>query len=309
MNRRLAWMPRFHARMPWDRMLVQSMLHVTQTVMTTGHGGVEIENRDVECRGERVRLRILRPDGPCRGVYLDYHGGGWAVGNARMDDPVNARIASDCGLSVVSVDYGLAPQLSVPEIISQCTAAADWVLDHAEAEFGAGGIVIGGESAGAHLAACVLLRLRETRGDFARVRGAVLFYGAFDLAGTQSARSADRDTLVLHGPTLRAGLEKLTPGLTDEERRDPGLSPLYADLRGLPPALVIVGTLDPLFDDSETLAERWRAASGNAELLVVPEAPHAFNRLGTSMGHRTNAYARRWAAERLAAASPASAVA
>ncbi|ESR26255.1 alpha/beta hydrolase [Lutibaculum baratangense] len=307
-NRRLEWMPRFRAPMPWDRLLVQTMIAATQHVMPRHDRTVTISTRAIDHRGVRVRLRVLKPQGRSHGVYVDYHGGGWSVGNARMDDPVNLRIAQRCGMTVVSVDYGLMPRVSLQRIIAECTAAADWVFSHGEREFGARDVFMGGESAGAHLAACAALGLKGSRADFDRLKGIVLFYGAFDLTATPSARRAGPDSLVLHGPSLREGLQKLTPGLTDAERRSPELSPLYADLTGMPPAIILVGTLDPLLDDSRMLAERWREQGGEAELVVAPEAPHAFNRLMTRMARRTNAHVRRWLQERLAArAEPAAA--
>jgi acetyl esterase/lipase len=128
-----------------------------------------------------------------------------------------------------------------------------------------------------------------------------MFYGCYDLGGSPSLCAAGADTLVLHGPTLASCLAKLMPNLTPEERRDPALSPLYADLAGLPPALFLVGEKDPLLDDTEMLARRWGEASGNAEAIVAEEAPHAFNRLPTQMAKKTNAYVRGWIFARLAA--------
>jgi acetyl esterase/lipase len=187
-------------------------------------------------------------------------------------------------------------------MIEQCAAAADWLFEHAQAEFGADDIFVGGESAGAHLAACTLLRLRDGRSDFHRLKGVVLFYGPYDLSCTPSVRSAPRDTLVLHGPAMTSGIAGLLPGRTEEERRHPVFSPLYADLSGLPPALLLCGTLDPLIDDSRLMAERWREANGNAHLFIAPEAPHAFNRLVTGMASRTNEFVRDWINGRLASA-------
>ena len=75
---------------------------------------------------------------------------------------VNARIAAS-GLAVVSVDYTTLPDIDLPGMIDQCAAAADWAFEHAQSEFGVTPMFIGGESAGAHLAACALLRLRDVR--------------------------------------------------------------------------------------------------------------------------------------------------
>ena len=77
------------------------------------------------------------------------------------------------------------------------------------------------------------------------------------------------------------GIARLLPDRDEAGRRAPDVSPLYADLSRLPPALLLVGTIDPLIDDSRLMAERWQATSGNARLIIVPESPHAFNRLPT----------------------------
>ena len=294
MNQRLRWAPRFRAPTPLGRLMIQTMLGA-QTVMPVGVRGVRITTRRITWKGHAVSLRILRPAaGESRAVYVDYHGGGWAIGVAAMDDLVNAAIARECNFTVVSVDYTTLPQIEFEAMIAQCAAAADWILDNAEGEFGAREVFIGGESAGAHLAACTLLRLRDQRRDFDRVRGAVLFYGPYDLSGTPSVRAAPRDTLVLDGPAMMPGIGKLMPGRSEAERRDPAVSPLYANLSRLPPALLLVGTIDPLIDDSRLMAERWKAASGNARLILAPEGPHAFNRLPTTPASITNRWVRRW---------------
>ena len=175
------------------------------------------------------------------------------------------------------------------------------MFENADAEFGAHDLFIGGESAGAHLAACAMLRLRDIRRDFARLRGAVLFYGPYDLSATPSVRAAGPDTLVLDGPAMVPGIARLLPDRDEEGRRKPDVSPLYADLARLPPALFLVGTIDPLVDDSRLMAERWQAKNGNARLILVPESPHAFNRLPTRAASRTNAWVRAWLDRRLAA--------
>lgn len=300
MNRSLRWAPRFRAPSRLGKMMVQSMLGLQAFAPLPVHG-VSVMTRRITWKSHTVPLRILRPQGQPRGVYIDYHGGGWAIGTAAMDDQVNARIAADNNLAVVSVDYTLLPDIGLEDMIAQCHAAADWVFENAEAEFGASHLFIGGESAGAHLAACAALRLRDARADFARLRGAVLFYGPYDLACTPSVRAAPRDTLVLDGPAMTTGLAKLLPTRDEAARRAPDVSPLYADLARLPPALFFCGTIDPLIDDSRLMQERWQAQSGNARLLVIPEAPHAFNRFPTRIAARTNAFVRAWLAQRLEA--------
>lgn len=306
LNRALRFSPRFRATGGLAKFLIQTSIRLGQTVSPHGVAGVVTQDRRVTWRGQTFGLRILTVPGvPARGVFLDYHGGGWSIGNAAMDDRINARIAKDCGLAVVSVDYGLMPEVKLPAILAQCAAAADWTFTHAEQEFSADAVVIGGDSAGGHLAACTVLALRAGRPDFARLRGAVLFYGVYDLASSPSVRDAARDALVLHGPSMRRGLAQLAPDRDEAGLRDPAISPLYADLAGLPPALLLCGVLDPLIDDTTRMAERWQRANGNAELIIAPEAPHAFNRFPTRIAARANALVREWITARMAdAASP-----
>jgi acetyl esterase/lipase len=77
--------------------------------------------------------------------------------------------------------------------------------------------------------------------------------------------------------------DMFVPGTTDDERRSPEVSPLYADLRDMPPALFTVGTLDPLLDDSLFMAARWQAAANKSTLRVYPESVHGFIRFPTGI--------------------------
>ena len=170
MNGRLRWTPRFRAPSPLGRMMIQSMLGA-QAFVPIGTRGLNVSTRRITHMDHTVTLRILRPrDAAPRAVYIDYHGGGWSIGTASMDDLVNGAMARK-GIAVVSVDYTTLPDITFENQIAQCHAAADWVFDHAEAQFGTRDLFIGGESAGAHLAACATLRLRDTRKDFARLLG------------------------------------------------------------------------------------------------------------------------------------------
>jgi len=301
-NRLLASAPRLPLRSSWDVAMINGALTLSQALPASNlkRAGIAVEDRRVEADGRDAMVRILRPPGPCRGVYIDIHGGAWVLGNARMDDRINALLVETCDVAVVSVDYRLALKNPVHTVLDDCETAALWVLENLQNEFAAERVFIGGESAGAHLAASTAIRLRAAGRGGEALAGLVLFYGCYDLCGTPSLWAAGPDTLILHGPTLASALATLLADLSEDERRDPALSPLYADLRGLPPALMFVGERDPLLDDTLLLAERWRADSGDVELHVVPEAPHGFNRLPTRMAKKTNAYVRGWVWAKLA---------
>jgi acetyl esterase/lipase len=299
-NRFLAWMPRFRVGPASRARRVNRFMHFFHRWFGPRPGAVWVQNRRVSYGGHSVDVRILRPPGPCRGALLDVHGGGWQVGEAALNDDVNMAIVRATGMAVVGVDYRLAIERPIADGLQDCEAAANWLISKAPDEFGCDRLFIGGDSAGAHLAVVTLLRLRD-QGRARLFRGAVLFYGLYDFGGTPSARAAGSDCLFLHGPGIMTGLRRLTPGLTDEQRRSSELSPINADLSALPPALLIVGELDPLLDDSVLLAERWAAAAedaGDVELLRVPESPHAFNRFRTRLAQRVNAVAQDWMRQR-----------
>ncbi|MFF7131929.1 MULTISPECIES: alpha/beta hydrolase [unclassified Streptomyces] len=222
-----------------------------------------------------VRVRIFVPE-RVDGVYLHFHGGGWAFGSADGQDERLWLLARRTRLAVVSVDYRLAPEHPFPAGPDDCESAARWLVRHARAEFGTERLLIGGESAGAHLSVVTLLRLRDRHGVTGAFRAAHLLFGPYDLSMTPSQRSFGSRRLLSNTETLRRTYELFTPGMGVEQRRDPEVSPLYADLAGLPPARIVVGTEDPLLDDSLFLARRWQAAGAPVQLGVVAGAMHGF---------------------------------
>lgn len=230
-----------------------------------------------------LTLRTFVPD-TVAGVYLYLHGGGWTIGRAHHSDMNLETIARQANLAVVSVDYRLAPEHPYPAGPDDCETAATWLAEHAQAEFGSDRLMIGGESAGAHLAVVTLLRMRDKHG-FSGFSRANLVYGCYDLAMTPSVRRAPEDTLVLPPPAIRWFFEQFgIAGRTD----DPDVSPIWADLHGLPEALFSVGTLDPLVDDSLFMYGRWIAAGNAAELGVYAGGVHGFNMFPYALGKRLN---------------------
>jgi acetyl esterase/lipase len=244
----------------------------------------EAKARTIPGPAGAVPIRILAPEAP-RGVYLHLHGGGWTLGAAHHMDVPNLRLALACGLAVVSVDYRLAPEDPYPAAPDDCEAAALWLVEHARAEFGTEQLLIGGESAGAHLAVVTLLRLRDRHG-YRGVRAANLVFGAYDLSFTPSVRRWGERNLVLSTPIVEWFTDHF---VAPELRRHPDVSPLYAELSGLPPALFTVGTLDPLLDDSLFMQARWRAAGNAAELAVWAGGLHGFIAFPIPMAERAQA--------------------
>jgi acetyl esterase/lipase len=225
-----------------------------------------------------VRCRVFEAARAARAVYLHFHGGGMILGAPEMSDPANLELARRFGVAVVSVDYRLAPEHPYPAGPDDGSAVAAWLLENAEREFGSGRLLVGGESAGAYMAAAVLLRVRDELGAARRFIGANLVFGVYDWGRSPSQRG----TRPHEGPDLldpdgiRIFGECYLPGRSDDERRDPAVSPGFADLRGLPPALLSVGTCDHLLDDTLLFASRSSAAGNEVELFVAPDLPHGF---------------------------------
>jgi acetyl esterase len=236
--------------------------------------------RTLEIEGPRgpIPLRVIAPERDLTGTFLHLHGGGWVVGAEDLQDPRLDRLARETGLTVVSVGYRLAPENPYPAGPDDCEAAALWLLgDDGKAAVGATGpLAIGGDSAGGHLAAATLLRLRDRHGITGAFAAAVFQYGGFDLSMSPSQRLWGERNLVLSGPIISWFVEQFLPEHDREQCRDPDISPLFADLSGMPPAAFTIGTQDPLLDDTLFMEARWRAAGHATELHVWPEAPHGF---------------------------------
>ncbi|MEZ6023656.1 MAG: alpha/beta hydrolase [Hyphomonadaceae bacterium] len=222
----------------------------------------------------KVKLRTVEPKGKSRGAYVHCHGGGHVLGAADQQDKLLEYIADETNLTALSVEYRLAPEHPYPAGPDDCEAAALWIANNVR-DFGGDAMAIGGESAGGHLSALTILRLRDKHG-LMPFKAANLVYGVFDLGLTPSARQFGEERLVLRTSDTQQFKAAFLPGLSDDERRAPTISPLYANLKGLCPALFTVGTRDALLDDTLFMHGRWVAAGNPAELDIYPGGCHGF---------------------------------
>ena len=204
-------------------------------------------------------------------------------------------MARACQMAVVSPQYRLVPDVTIPDQIGECMAVAEWLAANAAAEFGSDTLLIGGISAGAHLAAATLLQLQATGSPaFARFGAIRLDSGPYGLGMTASAYLPDSQSPVLPHYWLVSFLEMGLPGYSTDQRRTPELSPMMNDLSGLPPALFTVGDLDPLRDESILMAQRWQLAGSRADLDVWPEGDHAFSNMATPLADLAVARTTSW---------------
>ncbi|KAF5963419.1 lipase esterase [Fusarium coicis] len=248
---------------------------------------VKFHGRD----NREICLRVFEPpDHPSCGVWLHFHAvaeaynaclrgpGGWVLGGSDSYDAYLLRLSKKLGITTASVEYRLAPEHPFPAGLDDCVDASLYALSPKGREALGGPLrIIGGESAGAWLAVAVALRLRDEHGIDPRVYIDAICagYGIYDLTYTPSLINHTR-AIVLSKKSMMDFTEAAFGHVAAADRKAPGISPLYADLRGLPPAQFLVGTYDPLLDDSIFMAVKWSQAGNEAELTVVDGGCHAF---------------------------------
>jgi acetyl esterase/lipase len=249
-------------------------------ILPTGNTAGNASWMTVAGPGGELRIRVIPPaSGSPDGLYLHFHGGGYSFGAADRQDGMLALTAERANVVALSVDYRLAPEHPYPAAHADAEAVAWWLVGHGNAEFGTDRIVLGGESAGSHVALSTALRLRD-RHEFAGLAGLNLSQGGYDMRRTPGARAATR-RLVLDARTYASHLDRF---LRDADREDPEVSPIFAELHDLPPALLTVGTLDPMLEDCAALYVRLLVARSRAELAVYPGGIHGFTLFDTALG-------------------------
>jgi len=229
-----------------------------------------------EVKVERVSAPVapaewLRPAGAAAGrVVLYLHGGGYVIGSPRSHRHLAAAIAAAGQASALLLDYRLAPEHPYPAAVDDATGAYRWLLDQGIAPEH---IVIGGDSAGGGLTVATLLALRDAR--LPLPAGGVCISPWVDLtcSGGSYRTKAAVDPIV-----TRTGVEEMARAyLGRSAARTPLASPLFADLRGLPPLLIHVGSDEVLLDDAVQLADRARAAGVDATLEVWDRMIHVWH--------------------------------
>ena len=213
----------------------------------------------------------LRPPGARTDAAVLYlHGGGYVIGSPRSHRHLAAAIARAAGTAALLVDYRLAPEHPFPAALDDAVAAYQWLLGRGLAP---GRVVVAGDSAGGGLTVATLLALRD-RG-LPRPAGGVCISPWVDLtcSGATYATKAAVDPIVTRESV--AMMAQAYAGADDPKA--PLLSPLYADLRGLPPLLVQVGSDEVLLDDALGLGERARAAGVDVTIEEWPAMIHVWH--------------------------------
>jgi epsilon-lactone hydrolase len=212
---------------------------------------------------------VVAPNAIKNRVFLYLHGGAYIMGSLNTHRDLAAKLSRSTAASVLVIDYRLAPEHPFPAALEDSLTAYRWLQANG---YDAEQIVIGGDSAGGGLIISTLLSLRDA-GDQLPA-GAVLLSPWTDLAGTGESMESRREI----DPWLSPDSTRVVPALYigSLDRRNPIVSPVYADLTGLPPMLVHVGNDEILLDDSVRLVNNGRAVGVDMQLKVWDDMWHVF---------------------------------
>ncbi|MEV4323778.1 alpha/beta hydrolase [Microbispora rosea] len=204
-----------------------------------------------------------------RGRLLHFHGGGYVLGSPGTHAGFTAQLVRRAGLRATSLDYRLAPEHPFPAAVDDGLAAYRALLDGG---VGPEELVLAGDSAGGGLVVATLVAARDA--GLPQPAGAVVFSPWTDLTlgGQSMSTKKDADPIF----TREALQAFATPYLAGQDPAQPLASPVFADLRGLPPLLVQAGSNELLLDDAVRLAGRAAVDEVEVTLRVWPQVPHVF---------------------------------
>lgn len=200
------------------------------------------------------------------------------IGSNDSYDPYLTLLSRYLSITLVSVEYRLAPENPFPAFLNDCTDAALFALSPGGMkEFGAPLKILGGESAGGWLAISTALELQRNHqiNLQATLDAIVASYGIYDLTYTPSLLQHSRN-IVVSKQGMIDFVEAAFGHIPESNRKDPVYSPLYANLRQMPPALFLTGEIEPLIDDTLFMAARWKNSGNETSLKIISGAPHGF---------------------------------
>ena len=204
-----------------------------------------------------------------RHVVLYFHGGVYVMGDAFLAADLASQVGRRTRAKVISVDYRLAPEHPYPAAVDDALAAYQALLDNGTAP---SDIVFAGESAGGGLAIATMVNARDHGLPQPAAALVMSPYADLTLAGSTLETKGKADPL-LSREALQARVPDYTAG---QDAALPLISPLFADLSGLPPLIIQAGTHEVLLDDALRLARRAATADVAVTLDVTPGVPHVF---------------------------------
>ena len=208
-------------------------------------------------------------------LYL--HGGSYNAGSLNTHRSLAARIGKISSSPVLSIDYRLAPENPFPAALEDAVSAYNWLIEHKNIK--PNKIAIAGDSAGGGLTFATLLKLREEEKTFPACAIGLSPWTDLALTGDSIKTKADVDIML----TENEGEQSAELYLRDIARNHPLASPLYADLKGLPPLFIQTGTAEIILDDSTRFAEKAEKSGVKVTLDLWPDMFHVFQIFGNLM--------------------------
>jgi phosphinothricin tripeptide acetyl hydrolase len=218
-----------------------------------------------------IKVEWIVPDGAARTpVLFHLHGGGYVLGAPGGSRPFTTQFALLTGARVVSIDYRLAPEHPYPAAVDDAVSAYSALLAQGVPP---GAIAVGGESAGGGLTFALLLAARDQGLPMPACAYAISPWTDLTCENQTFETKKDVDPLL----TRRSLKEMGDAYIADGNPRAPYASPLFADLKGLPPLLIHVGSEEVLLDDARVLHSRARSAGVDSKLTIAPGMIHVWH--------------------------------
>jgi acetyl esterase len=262
---------------PLHEMTPQEGRALTATLGEMFGAGPEVESvvdEHIPVDGGTILARVITPNSSPRGVLVYYHGGGWVIGYATEFDTLGRTLAVKTAMTVVLVDYRLAPEHRYPTAVEDSWAALQWV-DARRSELASGGdaLVVCGDSAGGNLSAIMAQRAKAAGGPAIDLQ--VLVYPVTDCDLDNDTYVDPANQLMLSRDSMVWFWDHYAPDA--DRRNEPDASPSRTeDLSGLPPAVVVTAEHDVLRQEGEAYAESLRAAGVQVDSKRFDGQMHGF---------------------------------
>ena len=230
---------------------------------------VEAQIEDIDAGGVKAQwVRAPGASGPQ--VIIYFHGGGFQVGSLVSHRELMAGLSAAARCRVLGVDYRLAPEHRYPAALDDAWTSYQWLVGQG---FAPNRIALAGDSAGGGLALSLLLRLRDARQPLPAA--GVLMSAWTDLTASGASYETRADSDPIHQRPMIVAMARNYLG-KNGNAADPLVSPLFADLKGLPPLLAQAGDRETVLDDSRDFVARAQAAGVDATLQVWDHMIHVF---------------------------------
>ncbi len=264
-------------------MIIKFYRHLSDSIRIVNNekipGDVTIERINI---GELSADWIYVPGASEHEIYLTLFGGGYIIGNLESTRWIPYLLSKVTNYRCLNIGYRLAPEHPFPAALDDSISAYQWLLAK---DIDPNNIIIGGKSAGGGLTMATLLKLKELK--LPLPKAAVMMSPWVDL--TISGKSLEKN--YKYEPEMAEGVKKFASLYAGgNSTKNPLISPVFADLGGLPPLLIQAGSIEALLDDSILLAERAKSAGVQVTLEVYEKMTHVFQEFGDLLSESKKAF-------------------